>query len=92
MCPPSAEEHPVREYLADSNPDALFIDGADAALVGTSHRCGQPDLAVYSHNKLVDVFVGQGMSYEEAEEWVSFNIEGAWVGHGTPIILFEHEF
>jgi hypothetical protein len=26
-----------------------------------------------------------GMSQEEAEEYFSFNVEGAWVGENTPL-------
>jgi hypothetical protein len=29
-----------------------------------------------------------GMTEEEAHEWVSFNIEGAWVGKGTPAVMY----
>jgi hypothetical protein len=31
--------------------------------------------AVYDGNKMVDHFVGQGMTEEEALEWISFNVE-----------------
>ena len=69
--------------------EALLIDGAHThrALVGVGRRCGQPLLAVYDRARLVQGFVDSGMTWEDAEEWVCRNIEGAWVGESTPLIL-----
>ena len=36
---------------------------------------------------MVDVFVKQGMSYEEAVEWVEFNVIGGWLGDNTPMFI-----
>lgn len=68
--------------------DTLFIDDADYAVIGCIERCGQPTVVIYDYNKLVSHFCSQGMTYSEAEEWVSVNVIGAWVGDGTPGILF----
>jgi hypothetical protein len=81
----------VRELLSEENPDALFADGLDEALVGVARRCGQPTLAVYDYEKCVECFVGQGMSHEDAIEWMEFNVVGAWLGEGTPIWLCRPE-
>jgi len=77
----------VRELLSGENPDALFADGLDDGLVGVARRCGQPTLAVYDYGKCVECFVEQGMTYEDAVEWMEFNVVGAWMGPGTPIWL-----
>ena len=82
----------VRELLSEENPDALFADGLDDALVGVARRCGQPTLAVYDYEKCVEVFMSrEGMSYEDAIEWMEFNVVGAWLGEGTPIWLCRPE-
>jgi len=78
------------------NPDALFIGNPgetqyDAAIVGIGHRCGQPDLVVYDYDKLVAVFVKEGMTEDEATEWMDYNVVGAWHGPQTPIILYSYE-
>lgn len=67
--------------------DTLFLPGADSAIVGYINRCGQPPMVVYEHSKLVEIFMAQGMTDEEAIEHISVNIEGAWLGKGTPGIL-----
>lgn len=66
---------------------AVTLSGCDSAIVAVGVRCGQPPLVCYSRPKLVAHFVAEGMSVEEAEEWIDVNIEGAWVGETTPIVL-----
>ena len=70
-----------------NNVDPLKIDDCDDAIIGIASRCGQVPLLVYDRSKLVQCFVDQGMSVDDADEWVSFNVEGAWMGEGTPIIF-----
>lgn len=81
-----------REEIAERNEDALFIGDPedrkfDGAIVGIGSRCGQPDLLVYSYERIVEVLIKDGMDREEAVEYTDFNIVGAWHGEHTPIIL-----
>lgn len=76
----------IKEQLADSNPDALYPDGLDQALIGIARRCGQPDLAAYDANTIINI-LAHDMSQAEAEEFYETNIVGAWVGPNTPIYL-----
>jgi len=71
--------------------DKTVWTGCDAAIVGLGHRCGQESLVVYDYNKLIEVFIKQGMTAEESIEWIDFNILGAWIGEDTPIILMEED-
>lgn len=75
--------------MTDQRKDAhpLLFDGCDKAIIGYIGRCGQVPMVVYDWTKLVRVFEKQGMTNEEADEWVAFNCEGAWLGPGTPGIL-----
>ena len=67
-----------------------LADGLEAALVGVGRRCGQPDLAVYSIEKAIEVLMQDlGCSRQEAVEWLEFNSIGAWVGEDTPIWIEE---
>jgi len=79
----------IKEILAEENPDALFADGFDDALIGISRRCGQPSLAVYSITKCIDILQKQ-MSYEDAVGYFEFNVVGAWFGEGTPFFLSDY--
>lgn len=74
----------TREEIADFNEDAILWDGCDDAIIGYTPE----GIAVYSINKLWDVFIEQGMTSEEAIEWVDYNILGAYVGENTPIHIY----
>jgi hypothetical protein len=64
----------------------LIADGLDDALIGIGRRCGQPDLAVYSTEKCIQILVERdGMDEDEAREYLEFNTFGAWVDGETPV-------
>jgi len=66
----------------------LKPDGFEDAFIGTMSRCGQPTVLIYDYDKAVELLITRdGMSYEEAEEYMEFNVIGAWVGAGTPGFL-----
>lgn len=71
----------------------LKIDGFDNALVGIASvwKDGgeRVDTLIYDGEKIVTILCEQsGMSYDEALEYISFNIEDAYVGENTPIIVW----
>jgi hypothetical protein len=75
----------------ETDEEIMLMDGFEEAFIGFSRRCGQPTLATYSFNKMLQVLTDRdGMEIEEAEEYISFNCVGAWMGELTPVILYEH--
>ena len=88
----SALRKKINIYLKERGENALLMDGFDEALVGFSQRINEPLLAVYSWGKMVDVCTDRdGMTYEEASEYIDYNCIGAWVGNQTPIIVMPLE-
>ena len=78
----------TRDDLAEANPDALLADGLEAALVGYTVNHHHSHVAVYDIEKCVDVLVERdGMTAEEADEFLSFNTLGAYVGENGPIYV-----
>ena len=78
----------IHEALLEIDESALLLDGFDEAFIGLTHRINHPVLAVYSWEKMVDVLVERDeMEYEDAVEYIDFNVLGAWVGEGTPIVV-----
>ena len=75
------EESMLDKILA-INPEAQIAVGLDDALIGVdSFNC-----AVYSIPKIVDILMTRdGMSYEEAMDFFSFNIERGCHGDYAPI-------
>lgn len=79
----------VEEWLTDENPEALFMDGFDDAIVGVVKRHTKDTLVCYSYDKMVQKLIQDGMTEEEAVEYISFNIECAYHGDHQPVILYE---
>ncbi len=78
----------IYKHLEAVGEDVLLMDGFDEAVIGFSQRINEPFLAVYSWEKMMDICMKRdGMSWEDAEEYISFNCIGAWVGDKTPIIV-----
>lgn len=65
----------------------LFIKGADDCIIGTFRRCGQNTVIAYDYVKLVKHFQRDGMTEENAREWIAVEIEGQWFGSGTPAVV-----
>ena len=77
----------ILEQLEENYPETLKADGFDDAILGVVERCSQPTLICYDYRKCVEILMGKGMDEDEAAEWMSFNVVGAWVGEYTPVFL-----
>jgi len=75
----------LKETIGEYNPEALFADGHDHAIMGYS----SDGRVVYSANNIIGGLMNEGMTEEEAIEYFHFNIEGAYVGEFTPIYMYE---
>lgn len=80
------------ELVGLDEDEAIFFEPRsllDQAIVGTvSQACG-PTVVCYDYWKIVNAYASDGMSPEEATEFVDFNTVQAYVGPNTPMILFE---
>jgi hypothetical protein len=75
----------MRERIATINPEAQTADGLDDALIGVdSFNC-----AVYSVPKILGILMTRdGMDYEEAMDFFSFNIERGCHGDYAPVYVY----
>tara|TARA_R110000824_G_C15191660_1_gene674804 strand:+ start:922 stop:1170 length:249 start_codon:yes stop_codon:yes gene_type:complete len=77
----------IRKELADSyGSDLLFADGFDSAIIGVAIGFDSSRV-VYNAEKMASTLVKEGMSHEEAWEYLEFNTFGSWVGEKTPIYI-----
>lgn len=80
-----SETEEIKEEIKEWNPEALLVGGMDGALIGAVFRCGQPTLALYDSNRIIQRLMNRdSMTYEEAEEYFEYNILSAWMGENTP--------
>lgn len=80
----------IAEFLENFTESTLVYDGFEDAFLGYAERCASPGVAIYSFTKMVEVLVERdGMSEEDAEEYLHFNVLGGWLGEKTPYVLFD---
>ena len=78
----------IKQHISELNPDALTADGLDEAIIGYGGQHPSSPLAVYDYDKCVEIFMRDNeWNYEEAIEWMEFNVVGAYMGEGTPIFM-----
>lgn len=83
---PDSEE--LREEVAEWNPDALLADGFDDAFIGMACRCGMEPVVAYDFDLMVEVLMKRdGMTWEEAVEYLDFNVLGTFVGENGPLYI-----
>lgn len=76
-----------RELIAQENEDMLFADGFDEAIMGVAYSAGNPAVCCYDIQEMVDILVDQGMTAEEADEYLYYNVIGSYVGPHGPIYV-----
>ena len=65
-------------------------DGFDQAIIGYTRIAGRKDVLAYDYWKCIDILkVRDGMSAEDAIEFMEFNVMGAYVGELTPAFIYE---
>lgn len=69
-------------------------DGFDSAIVGTASVWNgkeRVEVLVYDIYLMVEqLVIRDGMSADEALEYIDFNIENVYIGKDTPIIVWEY--
>ena len=65
----------VCELLEDRQESALLMDGYEDAIIGLIESKGMH--VVYSRAKMIECDMARGMSYGDADEWISYNPERA---------------
>jgi len=77
-----------REALAEFDPDVLLADGLDDAFIGVTENTHTSPKAVYDLDKCVEVLMRRdGMTRDDAEEFLAFNTTCCYVGDRTPIYV-----
>ena len=63
----------------------LRADGFNDAIIGI---CKTSERIIYDKEKMIDILVDRdGMTWQEAMEYLEFNTWGAYMGEHTPIYL-----
>ena len=81
----SIKDHIIEHYAGHEDGAPLFADGFDGAILGI---CPVSFRVVYSRNKCIDILVdSDGMTVEEAIDYLEYNTFNTYVGEYTPIFI-----
>lgn len=74
----------------------IKIDGHDDAVIGPAMVWTEDgnlrDVLVYDAEKIREMLMKRdGMSFEEAREYIEFNIEGAYMGPHTVVLVWPND-
>lgn len=74
--------------IADLNPEALLADGFEEAAIGYVANQHHALVVVYDYEKCVQILVSRdGMTDDDAREYLGFNTLSAYVGENGPIFM-----
>ena len=77
----------LNELLGEDS-EALLCDGFDDAIIGVAERINLGPVVAYDVDKIVKILIKRdGMTEEEALEYYYYNVQGAWMGEGTPVFI-----
>ena len=62
----------------------IKADGFNSAIIGVDFAA---ERIVYDKHKMIEILIGQGMTDEEAIEFLEYNVWSAYVGEHTPIYV-----
>ena len=80
-------DHKLKNFLEDIGEEDIYIaNGLSDAFIGIANVKNNR-VAVYSTGLIALQLMEDGMSYDEAEEYIQFNIIGLDVGDKTPIYV-----
>lgn len=75
-----------RAWVMERCESIALWDGFDDSLIGIASRCGQDTIAIYDRDRMI-AKLEKEMPSEDAEEYLSFNVENAHIGPLTPMIM-----
>lgn len=70
-----------------SNDGPVRFPDLDPAYLGIVERFGMPPILCYDYDLVIQHYVEDGMSEDEAVEFFEYNVLGAWLGDRTPCFI-----
>ena len=79
------------EQIIEQYSDVKFLkaDGFDEAVIGVCEDFNKPPRLIYSVTKCLDILM-KDMKYDEALEYFTYNVSGAYVGEETPVWCWDN--
>ena len=78
----------IRDQLSEYNPEMLFAEGFDEALIGVCRSAIGAVVAAYDYGWCVQILMDQnGWEIEEAIGWMEYNVISSYLGENSPVFI-----
>ena len=76
------------EKVSEINSEALLADGFNDAILGMCLQFGQEPIVAYDYEKCLEILENRdGMNRGESEEYMEYNVIGAYMGIYSPVFI-----
>jgi hypothetical protein len=75
------------EELRERYPDMVLYDDFDECIIGITENEFDNTVVCYDIDKMIDVLIADGLSYEDARDHFEYNIAGMHIAEHTPILI-----
>ena len=83
----------VKEILSEIDENLLMADGFDEAIIGISTIKNSETVVCYDYNECVNILMKKhDMTYDDALEYMEYNVVDAYVGKKTPAFVKKLNF
>jgi len=72
----------------------IKYDNYDEAIIGPAmiwRDQQRVNVLVYDAESIREILMRDGLSFEEAREFIEYNIEGGYLGIGTPVLVWSQD-
>jgi len=72
----------------------IKYDNYDEAIIGPAmiwRDRQRVNVLVYDAESIREILMRDGLSFEEAREFIEYNIEGGYLGIGTPVLVWPQD-
>jgi hypothetical protein len=72
----------------------IKYDNYDEAIIGLAmiwRDQQRVNVLVYDAESIREILMRDGLSFEEAREFIEYNIEGGYLGIGTPVLVWPQD-
>jgi hypothetical protein len=80
----------IRSWIAEHNDEALLADGFEAAIIGVGERGSGLTAVIYDRSLCISILMQRGMTCEDAEEYIRYNVLGGSLDENGPIFLWRY--
>lgn len=79
----------INEIADEHETEMILWNEYDECIIGVVRQNNGDYVVGYSYNMIVEQLMSDGLSREDAEDHIGYNIIGGYLGPGTPVMVYD---